>query len=208
MSRNLSTAEVARILGIKEARVRSLARAGLCRPVRRGRAYAFSFQDLVVLRAARGLLDARVPPARVRRALAALARELPPGRPASGLRIYADGRQVAVRDGRAAWHPETGQTVLTFEVDELARRVDELRPEPAPRSEAPDAAAQARREFERALELEDDDREAACAAYERALALDPNFANAHFNLAGLCEQLGRKSDAIRHYNEYDKLTPD
>jgi len=42
--------------------------------------------------------------------------------------------------------------------------------------------------------------------YDRALALDPDFADAHFNVAGLCEQLGRGADALRHYHAYKKLT--
>ena len=41
--------------------------------------------------------------------------------------------------------------------------------------------------------------------YERALALDPDFADAHYNLAGLCEQLGRGADALRHYRAYKVL---
>ena len=117
MSRNLSTAEVSRILDIPPHQVRRIVGSGLCRPERRGRRYAFSFQDLVVLRAARELLAARVPAARVRRALAALARELPPERPLSGLRIHAHGSEVAVCDGRASWQPETGQTLFRFGVD-------------------------------------------------------------------------------------------
>ena len=36
MSRNLSTAEASRILGMKEARIREMVRAGLCRPARSG----------------------------------------------------------------------------------------------------------------------------------------------------------------------------
>src|SRR3989304_1775421 len=100
MGRNLSTSEVARILGMKEPSIREIVRTGLCRPARRGRRYAFSFQDLVVLRAARG-----------RRALAALARELPEGRPLSGTRIYADGRRVAVADAGGAFEPESGQAL-------------------------------------------------------------------------------------------------
>jgi hypothetical protein len=111
-----------------ESRVRELVRAGLCAPSRHGKRYAFSFQDVVVLRAAQGLLENRVPLSRVRRALSTLAEELPRDRPLSGLRIYADGRQVVARDGAAAWHPETGQTVLNFEVDEL-----EVDPSPAGR---------------------------------------------------------------------------
>jgi DNA-binding transcriptional MerR regulator len=96
ISAKLSTAEVSRILRMPEARVRALARAGLCRPARRGRRYAFSFQDLVVLRTAQGLIENKVPPARVRDALAALLRQLP----ARGAR---GGGGVASRDrtGRA-----------------------------------------------------------------------------------------------------------
>ena len=42
--------------------------------------------------------------------------------------------------------------------------------------------------------------------YESALKLDPDFADAHFNLAGLCEQANRGTDAVRHYHAYKKLT--
>jgi hypothetical protein len=113
VGRQLSTADAARILGLSEARIRELVRSGLCRPARAGRSYAFSFQELVVLRTAAGLLAQNVPMARVRRALAALMRELPAERPLSGLRIFADGKRVAVRDGGTAWEPETGQTLPT-----------------------------------------------------------------------------------------------
>jgi tetratricopeptide (TPR) repeat protein len=41
--------------------------------------------------------------------------------------------------------------------------------------------------------------------YERALALDPDFADAHYNLAGLYEQAGRGADALRHYHDYKRL---
>src|SRR5512143_2674601 len=115
------TAEVARILGVAPARVRGIVRAGLCRPTRHGRALEFSFQDLVLLRAAHGLLRADISPRRVRHALSELATQLPPDRPRSGVRIYADGRRVVARDGGTAWQPDSGQVVFAFEVDELAR---------------------------------------------------------------------------------------
>jgi DNA-binding transcriptional MerR regulator len=124
MDRPLSTTEVTRLLGLDERRVREWARSGLCRPARRGRRYAFSFQDLVVLRAAKALLDAHVPPARIRRAVAALARQLPEGASLSGLRIFADGRDVAVRASGSRWQPATGQTLFEFEVDGLAALID------------------------------------------------------------------------------------
>jgi predicted TPR repeat methyltransferase len=76
--------------------------------------------------------------------------------------------------------------------------------------------------FERALALDPADatalynlgvvaqdagREAeAIALYVRALALDPALAEAHYNLATLFDQRGEAQQAIRHINEYRKLT--
>ena len=122
------TAEVARILRTTPSRVRAIVRAGLCQPAQRGRTFAFAFQDLVVLRVAHGLLQAAVPPRRIRCALTELARQLPAGRPLSGMRVYADGQQVVARDGRAAWHPDSGQIVFSFEIDGLARRAGAVIP--------------------------------------------------------------------------------
>jgi hypothetical protein len=198
MPRRLSTQDVARILGLRDARVRELVRAGLCRPLRSGRGYAFSFQDLVVLRAGKELLERHVPAARVRSALAALAAQLSPDRPLSGVRIFADGREVAVRDGDAAWQPATGQIVLDFGVDELARRVADLaEPSPAAESARSGAPARAREEFQRALGLEDSDPEAARDAYRRALALDPELADAYVNLGRLAHEAGDAREAAR-----------
>jgi tetratricopeptide (TPR) repeat protein len=208
VARRLATAEVSRILGMREGQVRDLVRAGLCRPARRGRGYAFSFQDLVVLRAAKELLERHVPAARVRRALAALAAELPPERPLSGLRIFADGREVAVRDGRAAWQPATGQIVLDFAVDDLARQVaDVTRGAKAP-VPAPDRRAEARAAFERALDLEDADPEAARDAYRSALALDPELTDACVNLGRLAHEAGDAREAARLYHDALERSPD
>ena len=152
-----------------------------------------------MLRAARELLAARVPAARVRRALAALARELPPERPLSGLRIHAHGSEVAVCDGRASWQPETGQTLFRFGVDPLAREVELAR---AARGRAtPDAVAavRARAEFESGLDLEDEAPEAACAAYRRALGLDPDLVDARVNLGRLEHEAGRAKEAAALY---------
>jgi tetratricopeptide (TPR) repeat protein len=47
---------------------------------------------------------------------------------------------------------------------------------------------------------------AALAAYHRVLALDAAYADAHFNLAGLYERLGQKTEALRHMLEYRRLS--
>ena len=109
----LRTADVARVLGLPEARVRAFVRAGWCAPERRGRALAFGFQDLVVLRAAKALHEARIPAARVERALLALARELGEVGGLSGLRIAADGTRVVVHRDGASFEPESGRCCST-----------------------------------------------------------------------------------------------
>jgi tetratricopeptide (TPR) repeat protein len=211
VARRLSTLEVSRILGMREARVRDLVRAGLVRPARSGRGYTFSFQDLVVLRAAKELLARHVPAARVRRALARLAAELPEGRSLSGLRVFADGREVAVREGTAAWQPGTGQIVLDFAVDELAREVESLGRARAAEPAAPRQASEAARgraAFERALDLEDDDPEAAREAYREAISLDPELCDAYINLGRLTQEAGDAREAVRLYHLAIERSPE
>jgi len=197
MDRPLSTAEVTRLLGLDERRVREWVRSGLCRPARQGRRYAFSFQDLVVLRAAKALVDAHVPPARIRRAVAALARELPEGASLSGLRIFADGRDVAVGAAGSRWQPATGQTLFEFDVDGLAELIDRNLGR-AETSSEPHATA--REAFEQGLGLEDRDPPAAADAYRRALALDPELTDAYVNLGRLRHQSGDAREAARLYH--------
>jgi tetratricopeptide (TPR) repeat protein len=55
-----------------------------------------------------------------------------------------------------------------------------------------------------ALEDQKRTREAALA-YEHAIALDPAFADAHYNLARLHEAQGHPQEAIRHLASYRRL---
>lgn len=48
----------------------------------------------------------------------------------------------------------------------------------------------------------------ALAAYERTLALDAEFADAHYNAGRLHEVRGAERDAIRHYASYRRLQKD
>jgi tetratricopeptide (TPR) repeat protein len=60
--------------------------------------------------------------------------------------------------------------------------------------------------FNLAILLEDLERESeATLGYRDALALDPGFADAHFNLARLYERKGRSKDALRHLLAYRRL---
>ena len=63
--------------------------------------------------------------------------------------------------------------------------------------------------FNLALLLEDLERESeAILAYRQALAHDPGFADAHFNLARLHEVAGRPREAFRHLLTYRRLIRD
>jgi tetratricopeptide (TPR) repeat protein len=44
-------------------------------------------------------------------------------------------------------------------------------------------------------------------AYQAALRASPEFADCHYNLALLCEELGLAREAIRHMAQYRRLSP-
>src|SRR5262249_20044002 len=124
-----STRDAARILEVPEPRVRSWVRSGYVR-LRRGRGaprrLSFTFQDLLILRTVKGLLDAGVAPRRVTRLIRSLRRQLPASVPLSSLTVYADGRRVVVWDGTARWEPNSGQFQFHFAAASVAEEASEL----------------------------------------------------------------------------------
>jgi tetratricopeptide (TPR) repeat protein len=196
---SFTTRDVARLLGLTETQVRSQARAGFLTPERGPRnGYRFSFQDLVLLRTARELAHARVPPRRIRRALRDLARQLPGGRSLSEIRITANGQTVLVHEAGAAWNPESGQLHIDFAVPEL------LGPAGVTRTLTPGELATTRSRtawewFDLAVELEATDPAQAYHAYSQALGIDPALSDAHVNLGRLLQLAGRTREAIEHY---------
>lgn len=180
--------------------MRELARAGLVNPRRGARhEYRFSFTDLVVMRTARDLLAAGVPFARMRRSLANLQHELPAGHSLTGVRVQADGARVVVRQDGELWDAETRQTVLDFEVADLARQVAPLARDAAARAANAEPALPSRDWFEIGCDLEISSPDEACDAYRRALAADPESADAHVNLGRLLHESGDVRTAESHY---------
>ena len=60
--------------------------------------------------------------------------------------------------------------------------------------------------FNRGVALDHLERlEEAAASYEHSLKLDPDLADAHFNLARLHQQAGDEQGALRHYSAYRRL---
>lgn len=208
-----STRDVAALLGIPVSQVRSYVRSGFLLPAQGPRGeHRFTFQDLILLRTAKGLVEARVPQRRIVLALRNLREQLPEGRPLTGVRISAQGHHVVVRDGREVWNPESGQALLDFEVSELAREAASLeqRRQSARAGDVQEAEEidSAEAWFERGAELEPDDPAAAEEAYRQALEIDPAMADACLNLGRLLHEAGRTVEAEAHYRRALESRPD
>lgn len=202
-----STREVAELLGLSTARVRSLMRSGVVNPQRTatGRA-SFTFQDLVLLRTAKGLIDAKVPARRIAKALQALANQLPTDRPLSAVRVQIDGDRVIVRDNANSWEPESRQTVLDFAVRELGEKVAPLARDSVQR--ALRAASTADDLFHAALESEEiGAHDEAEKAYRNTIAADPAHVAAHINLGRLRHVAKALEEAERLYRRALELEP-
>jgi tetratricopeptide (TPR) repeat protein len=194
-----STREVAKLLGLSAGRIRSLDRARIVSPTgaRNGRR-AYTFQDLIALRATHGLLAKQVKIRDVAKAIGALRHSLPRvTRPLQELRIVSDGRRVVVRADGVAFEPLTGQMVLDFQVTSLRDDVVRLlRPEAAS-----ERAKTAYDLYAKASTLDEDPAtfDEAESLYKRAIHLDPSLAIAYTNLGNIRFRRGDEKGAEELY---------
>lgn len=197
--KGFSTREVAEVLDLPTSTILSWTRSGLLTPERGSKgAYVFSFQDIVLLRAAKELLDSEVPARRVRTALAALRHQLPVGRPLSAVHISAIGDRVLVRDDSAVWEPDSGQFTIDFLVADVAEAAEPIARRVVA-DQAGDAGMSADDWYDTALDLEAITPESAIHAYREALTREPDHADAHVNLGRLLHERGDLVEAERHY---------
>jgi tetratricopeptide (TPR) repeat protein len=188
------------MLGLSIGQVRGYVRSGFLSPERGPRGeLRFSFSDIVLLRAAKGLLAARIGPRRIRRALGKLRAQLPHGRPLAGLRISSEGGRIVVADGPSRWHPDSGQALLDFEVSELARKVAPLARRAFRRAQNGSEPASAEELYEWGCQLESESPADAAEAYRRAIELSPDHSAAHVNLGRLLHEQGDVVAAESHY---------
>ena len=222
-------AEVARMLHLSRGTIRGLISRGFVNPARGPRReYRFSFQDLVTLRTARALVQAKVPAQRIGRSLSALRRQLPKSVPLTGLTIFAVGNEVVVRKGGNRWQAESGQYLLELDVAVAGDSLQITEIKRGGGASAGDAGARAgvagaarpgadltevdradgssdsvdaHAWFERGLAAEESDMVAALEAYERCRALDARHVGARINLGRLLHDAGRLDEAQRVYRE-------
>lgn len=225
-----STRDAARILQSTEARVRTWARlGGLMQEPRPDGATEFTFQQLLLLRTTRGLLEAGIPARRVKRVWSSLRRQLKSDLPLTSVRILADGDRAIAWDETASWQPDSGQFLLDFEAEEIAERAGAGANTPtstlklvrargdsvqgmdpaipaAVVEEAP--ALSAEQWFDLACEIEDTSPVEARQAYLQAIVADPDFADAHLNLGRLEHEAGELGRAEACYQRAVQCNPD
>ena len=199
-----TTGEVSKILNLPGSRIRSFVRAGFLKPGRgKKKSLQFTFQDVLFLKTAKGLLDSRVPPKNIVRMLLSLKRQLPGDQHLSSLKIYADNRRVIAWDGKARWQPDSGQFLFNFDARAVVQKLN------APVTPAKTQASQlsAQHWFDLALELEESSVKEAQRAYHMALEQDSKMAAAHLNLGKLYHDLGEMQKAEAHYRAAAESAP-
>lgn len=198
-----TTRQVARLARLSPARVRRCIRAGFLSPTRGPRRrYEYTLRDLMTLRAARAMFDARFSPRRVASVLAGLHPQIE-GRELSSLTFSIEQGRVLVTDGSQRWHADSGQLLLRFERPRSGKR----RVHALDDADCPDERA-AQRAFDRALALEDRSPEDAKSAYRIVLEHDPEVGSAHINLGRLEHESGNFAGAEKHYLAALTLSPD
>lgn len=187
-------------LGLSRHAVIKLVELGFVEPTRGpGRAYRFTFRDLVLLRSAHELRAARIPTRQILRSLKRLKDTLPADAPLGSLRIKAVGDRITVREGHAEWEPDTGQLVMDLRIASDKGSVTLMSLHPSRQSVAvasdPDAL------FAHAETLEESDGAAAEAAYRQVLSVAPDHAHAYLNLGFILCEAQRCEEAVKLYDE-------
>lgn len=188
MKHAYSVVEVAALLGLTPALTRELVES-----VFEGPRDVLSFQDLVLLRTARGLAERKVSKARISKALEQVRGELPSDQPLSSVTLQKVGKELVVNAGATKWNAASGQQLL--DLDRAARGATWLRPVQT----RPDPKGTAEALYASAVRLEETDPAGALDAYAEAVAADPHHADAHVNLGRLLHQQGRLREAEAHY---------
>jgi len=188
------------MLHVSERQLHSWERSGLV-PT----AGSYSFRDLIALRTIGELRARHIPLRKIGRALESLKRRLSEVRdPLAELRIFSDGRNIAVRVAGQNMEALTGQILFDFDTSELGA-VQSLPPQPPP----PPRERESESWFQKGLFLEETGApvEQAVEAYLRAVEFNPQAAGALVNLGTIHYRLRQFKDAERYYEKALEADP-
>ena len=203
-----STRDIAELLELPQEAIREIARSGILDPERTpGQHYRFSFQDIIILRTAKELLDAGVAKSHINKTLFRLKSQLPSSRTLSSLRISGDAGEVVVHEDAQVYNPESGQIHFDFTVADLAGPVAPLARQAAEEARASEQLT-SDDWFDLGVDLEAVSPEDAPTAYLRALELDPFHSDAHVNIGRLMQEAGEYGTAEEHYHKAMDAEPD
>lgn len=186
------------MLAISEQQLRGWERQGFI-----AEKVAFSFSDLIALRALQKLRENRIPSKQIGRALVSLKKKLSHVEsPLSELKIVSDGRSIAVQIAGQRMEAITGQMLFDFDTAQLGA-VRNF-PQSAKANSASEKLAderQAEMHFQRGLDLEESSAPLAEAvsAYKKAIELNPNAAGALVNLGTIHYHLHKFKEAEDYY---------
>ena len=205
-----SLQNAARILKVRSSRLRYWKRTRLAVPRAAGAgeedATDYAFGDLVGLKAVLSLLEQGISLRRIRRSVELLRDRAPDIEdPLGALRLWAEGSERVVVEREGRWMEPDGQVLLGFEGSAPSTLGEVASIEVA----APGLEGSAGDHFERGCHLDADPAtyEEAIAAYREALALDPDFADAHCNLGAVFYNRGERKDARRHFERCLRVDP-
>jgi tetratricopeptide (TPR) repeat protein len=221
ITNGLSYASVAQILDVPESKLRYWAQIGFVGPSgsKDGKS-AFTFSDLVCVKAAKELVDRGFKTSEIRAALAAAARTLPT-REASmesllKLRVAWSGEALVVLDEGVAFEV-SGQRLFDFGLAELAERAEAVRRDagellPLPTGKAARVSGAQRSAYDcfvEGLGLEGKGlEEEAASCYRQAVQLDPGLSAAHTNLGTLAYRRGDRGAARGAFEQALSLDPE
>jgi tetratricopeptide (TPR) repeat protein len=190
-----SREETRRLLDISERQLKSWETQGLVKT-----SQAYGFHELVALRTLIKLRKNRVPPGKIKLAVAALTQKLRHIEdPLKQLKLYADGKKIRVDVEGRSMEAVSGQLLLDFDQAELSRLVEFRVKEPVQNER--EQRMEAERWFQRGLDLEQTGApiEQIIEAYDKAVRLDPKSAGALVNLGTIYFNMQKWKDAEKYY---------
>ncbi|HTV78792.1 MAG TPA: tetratricopeptide repeat protein [Steroidobacteraceae bacterium] len=191
-----SQADLTRLFHLSKTLLRLLVKAGyITRPARTGKT-RYSFQDLLTLRTASALQGARIPAAKIAKALGNLRANVSPGAMLSTLMVSSSGKDLVVREGAQTWEVSSGQFALPLEATRAASVSNLSRGK-----RAGVATEDAHAHYARGSQLEGTDLAAARAAYLAALDLQSDHIEARINLGRLLHLAGELEAAEKIYRQ-------